>query len=68
MVNIAIETLASCSGCEISILDLHEDIIKLLDQADLVSAPILMDIKEIPDNIDIAIVTGLFETKKIKNV
>ena len=66
MVNIAIETLASCSGCEISILDLHEDIIKLLDQADLVSAPILMDIKEIPDNIDIAIVTGSVRNEENK--
>ena len=49
MVNIAIETLASCDGCEISILDLHEDITKLFDNADIVSAPVIMDIKEIPE-------------------
>jgi F420-non-reducing hydrogenase small subunit len=64
MVNIAIETLASCDGCEVSILDLHEDITKLLDNADLVSAPVLMDIKEIPENIDIAIVTGSVRNKE----
>jgi F420-non-reducing hydrogenase small subunit len=58
MVSIALETLASCSGCEISILDLHEDLVKLLGQADLVYAPVLMDVKEIPENIDIAIVSG----------
>ncbi|MCC7557472.1 MAG: F420-nonreducing hydrogenase, partial [Methanobacteriaceae archaeon] len=51
MVKIALEALASCSGCEISILDLHEDILKLLDKADIVYAPILMDAKEIPDDV-----------------
>lgn len=58
MVTIALETLASCSGCEISILDLHEDLPKLLEKAELVYAPVLMDAKELPDNIDIAIVSG----------
>jgi F420-non-reducing hydrogenase small subunit len=58
MVKIAMEALASCSGCEISILDLHEDLVKLLDQAEIVYAPIIMDVKEIPDDIDIAIVSG----------
>ena len=58
MVKIALETLASCAGCEISILDLHEDLIKLLGQADLVYAQVLMDTKKIPDDIDIAIVSG----------
>lgn len=58
MVKIALEALASCSGCEISILDLHEDLVKLLDQAEIVYAPIIMDVKEVPDNIDIAIVSG----------
>ncbi|NMO08376.1 hypothetical protein HG719_00820, partial [Methanobacterium subterraneum] len=43
MVKIALEALASCSGCEISILDLHEDLVKLLDQAEIVYAPIIMD-------------------------
>jgi len=58
MVKIALEALASCSGCEISILDLHEDLVKLLDQAEIVYAPIIMDVKEVPDDIDIAIVSG----------
>lgn len=58
MVKIALEWLASCSGCEISVLDLHEDILKLLDNADIVYAPVLVDTKEIPDNIDIALVSG----------
>lgn len=58
MVKIALEALASCSGCEISILDLHENLVKLLDQAEIVYAPVLMDVKEVPDDIDIAIVSG----------
>jgi len=58
MVKIALEALASCSGCEISILDLHEDLVKLLDQAEIVYAPIIMDVKDVPDDIDIAIVSG----------
>ena len=58
MVTLALETLASCSGCEISILDLHEEILQLLDKAEIVYAPVLMDSKELPDNIDIAIVSG----------
>jgi F420-non-reducing hydrogenase small subunit len=58
MVTLALETLASCAGCEISILDLHEDILQLLDKAEIVYAPVLMDSKELPDNVDIAIVSG----------
>ena len=57
MVTIALETLASCSGCEVSILDLHEEILELLNNADIVYAPVLMDTKEIPE-VDIAIVSG----------
>jgi F420-non-reducing hydrogenase small subunit len=58
MVTLALETLASCAGCEISILDLHEEILQLLDKAEIVYAPVLMDSKELPDNVDIAIVSG----------
>mgnify|MGYP001195785552 CR=1 FL=1 len=66
MVNIALELLASCTGCEISILDLHEELIDVLEQADLVYAPILMDVKEIPENIDIAIVSGSVRNEENK--
>ncbi|MEG3224359.1 MAG: F420-nonreducing hydrogenase [Methanobacteriales archaeon Met13] len=64
MVTIALETLASCAGCEISILDLHEDLPKLLEKAELVYAPVLMDAKELPDNINIAIVSGSVRNKE----
>ncbi len=58
MVTLALETLASCAGCEISILDLHDEILQLLDKAEIVYAPVLMDSKELPDSVDIAIVSG----------
>ncbi|MGF7118082.1 F420-nonreducing hydrogenase [Methanobacterium oryzae] len=58
MVKLALEWLASCAGCEISVLDLHEGILELLKSAEIVYAPVLMDTKEIPDDIDIAIVSG----------
>ena len=34
MVKIALELLASCAGCEVSILDLHEDLIDVLEKAE----------------------------------
>ncbi|MGZ7043867.1 MAG: NADH-quinone oxidoreductase subunit B family protein [Methanobacterium sp.] len=58
MVKIAMEALASCAGCEISILDLHEDLLKILEQAEIVYAPVLVDSKKLPDDVDIAIVSG----------
>lgn len=58
MVKLALEWLASCAGCEVSVLDLHEGILELLKSAEIVYAPVLMDTKEIPDDIDIAIVSG----------
>jgi len=39
------ETLNSCSGCEISILNLGESFIDLLQEIDFVHIPILMDHK-----------------------
>ncbi len=58
MVKIALEALASCAGCEISILDLHEDLLQVLEKADIVYAPVLVDSKELPEDVDIAIVSG----------
>ena len=38
MVKIAMEALASCAGCEISILDLHEDLLQILEKSEIVYA------------------------------
>jgi len=55
---IAIEELAGCSGCTIAVLDLHESILDLIEEADIVYSPVIMDVKEPPEDIDIAFVTG----------
>jgi F420-non-reducing hydrogenase small subunit len=66
MVKLALEWLASCAGCEISILDLHEEILDLLEGAEIVYAPVLMDTKEVPEEIDIAIVSGSVRNEENK--
>ncbi len=55
---IAIEELASCSGCSIAVLDLHEALLDLVKTAEIVYSPVLMDVKEPPEGIDVAFVTG----------
>lgn len=44
-IKIAIAQGATCSGCDIAILDLDVDLLKLFEVADLTFAPILTDIK-----------------------
>jgi F420-non-reducing hydrogenase small subunit len=36
---------ATCSGCDIAVLDIHERILKVLEVADIVFAPTIMDVK-----------------------
>ena len=55
---IAIVELASCSGCSIAVLDLHEALLDLVSSAEIVYSPVLMDVKEPPSDIDVAFVTG----------
>jgi len=52
--------LSVCSGCEISILDMDETIIDVLEKVEFVHSPVLMDIKydEIPDDIDVCLLSG----------
>ncbi|HEX4931740.1 MAG TPA: hypothetical protein VFV33_01095 [Gemmatimonadaceae bacterium] len=49
--------LGGCSGCHMSLLDMDERLLDLAGQMDLVYSP-LMDIKEFPDDVDIALVEG----------
>jgi len=42
---IAICRGATCSGCDIAILDIHERLLKVLEKADIVYAPTLVDTK-----------------------
>ena len=54
---IATVWLGGCSGCHMSFLDLDEFLIELAQKADVVFSP-LMDIKEYPENVDLALVEG----------
>jgi len=49
--------LGGCSGCHMSFLDLDERLIDLAAAVDLVYSPIA-DVKEFPENVDIALVEG----------
>ncbi len=49
--------LGGCSGCHMSFLDLDERLIDLAAAADICYSP-LMDIKEFPEAVDIALVEG----------
>src|SRR5271169_251064 len=49
--------LDGCSGCHMSFLDLDERLLKLAEKADLVYSP-LVDQKEYPPDVDIALVEG----------
>lgn len=49
--------LDGCSGCHMSLLDIDERILGVLETADLVYSP-LVDVKEFPEHVDIALVEG----------
>ena len=49
--------LDGCSGCHMSFLDIDERLITLAEKADLVYSP-LVDTKEFPEQVDIALVEG----------
>jgi len=70
-VKIAGETLHACSGCEISILDMGDRFIELLEFATLVHLPLLMDSKyEEKDSTlllpkaDVGMISGSIKTKE----
>jgi F420-non-reducing hydrogenase small subunit len=54
---LAIINLTGCTGCVISFLDLHEELLDILSKVDLVYATTILDVKEIP-KCDIALVDG----------
>ena len=42
---LAVYWAASCGGCDIAILELHENILKVAETFDIVFWPVAMDIK-----------------------
>ena len=63
--------LDGCSGCHMSILDMDERLIALTEFIDIVYSPIV-DAKEFPDQVDIALVEGAVasadDEKKIRKI
>jgi NAD-reducing hydrogenase small subunit len=63
--------LDGCSGCHMSFLDMDERLLELAELIDIVYSP-LVDAKEFPDEVDIALVEGAVasvdDEKKIKKI
>ena len=63
--------LDGCSGCHMSILDMDERLIDLAELVDVVYSPIV-DTKEFPEDVDIALVEGAVasvdDEKKIRKI
>jgi NAD-reducing hydrogenase small subunit len=56
-IRLATVWLSGCSGCHMSLLNMHQELLEILAQCDLVHSP-LMDGKEYPYGVDIALVEG----------
>lgn len=55
--------LDGCSGCHMSFLDMDERLIELAGKVDLVYSP-LVDAKEFPTNVDIALIEGAVSSEE----
>lgn len=62
-VRLATVWLDGCSGCHMSLLDMDERLIDLVRQVDLVYSP-LVDTKEFPENVDVALIEGAVSTEE----
>ena len=57
-IKVAADWLAACAGCEMSLLDMDERLVKLLDKIELTSTPIT-DLKHPPkDGVTVGILSG----------
>ncbi len=54
---IATAWLGGCAGCHMSVLDLDEALVELAPAIDIVYGP-LVDAKEYPENVDVALIEG----------
>ncbi len=61
-IKVAYAILTSCTGCKISFLDMHEKILGVLDKIDLVYSQMVMDYREVPDDVDLIFIEGSVST------
>lgn len=70
-VSVATVWLDGCSGCHMSFLDIDERLIELANYVDVVYSP-LVDNKQFPESVDVAIVEGAVSStedeEKIKKI
>ncbi|NDJ76827.1 MAG: NADP oxidoreductase [Chloroflexi bacterium] len=70
-VTVATVWLDGCSGCHMSLIDMDERLIELAEHIEVVYSP-LVDRKDYPDSVDVAIVEGAVSTDedeaKIKKI
>ena len=60
---IATAWLDGCSGCHMSFLDLDEKLVDLAGMVDVVCSP-TVDVKEFPENVDVALVEGAVSSEE----
>jgi len=60
-VPVSFEWLSGCSGCELSVVDMHEKLLRILDSVEIVRMPILADVKGYPE-AKLGIITGALRT------
>ncbi len=59
---VSFEWLSGCSGCEVGTVDLHDKLLQIFEDLEILRLPILMDEKGYP-KADIGIVTGALRTE-----
>ena len=62
-VKMATVWLDGCSGCHMSFLDIDERIVALAEKVELVYSP-LVDVKEFPEWVDVALVEGAVSSEE----
>src|SRR5581483_9853282 len=62
-VKLATVWLDGCSGCHMSLLDMDERLLALMEKADLVYSP-LVDEKNFPEHVDVALIEGAVSSEE----
>ena len=62
-ISLAVVSLSSCGGCSAALLDNQAELANLLDQANVVYCPMLMDQSEL-NEVDVALIDGVIRVKE----
>jgi F420-non-reducing hydrogenase small subunit len=63
MVKLLLTGLSGDSGCQVAMLALHGTLLDIISANELVYAPTLIDAKEVPEGVDVAIIEGGIRTE-----